>query len=120
MKLQSFHAGISSNSMRILAARSDCFSVSLEAFHCGLWGHAVDISALRRGKVGVTPWKSRGNAVENSASSPNCLGRRSGHVTQFTGDTPISVARVSYWSPSMPCRRAGTDIGRKYLEPVPA
>ena len=28
------------------------------------WGNAVENSGLPRGKVGVTPWKSRGNAVE--------------------------------------------------------
>src|SRR5690348_14169545 len=28
------------------------------------WGNAVENSALPRGKVGVTPWKSRGNPVE--------------------------------------------------------
>src|SRR5581483_4712319 len=68
MKLLSFQIGISSNSMRSFATCSSSFSVSLASFRCGLWGYAVDISALRRGKVGVTPWKSRGNAVENSAS----------------------------------------------------
>ena len=28
------------------------------------WGNAVENSGLPRGKVGVTPWKSGGNAVE--------------------------------------------------------
>ena len=31
------------------------------------WGNAVEISGLRCGRVGVTPWKFRGNAVENFA-----------------------------------------------------
>ena len=31
------------------------------------WGNAVEISGLPRGKVGVTPWKSRRNPVEISA-----------------------------------------------------
>src|SRR5690349_11984759 len=30
-------------------------------------GNAVEISGLPRGKVGVTPWKTRGYPVENSA-----------------------------------------------------
>ena len=31
------------------------------------WGNAVEISGLPRGKVGVTPWKSRRYPVENLA-----------------------------------------------------
>ena len=33
------------------------------------WGNAVENSGLPRGKVGVTPWKSRGNPVEIGVSA---------------------------------------------------